>query len=145
VAMLKKYLPLVARSAIALIFLNSGIGKLTDFSGTQQQIAGAGLPLAPLVTLFTIIFLLVGSISLFVGYRARIGAGLLIAFLVPAPLVFHNPVADPSQMTQFLKNLAIIGGLLMVTTYGSGPVSLLQPTSATSASNSMGSSAYSQD
>ncbi|MEM6765424.1 MAG: DoxX family protein, partial [Bacteroidota bacterium] len=37
---------------------------------------------------------------------------------------FHNPAADPSQMTQFMKNLAIIGGLLMVLAFGSGPVSL---------------------
>ncbi|MEM8504783.1 MAG: DoxX family protein [Cyanobacteria bacterium P01_D01_bin.1] len=145
--MFQKYLPLVARSAIAIIFLNSGFGKLTDFSGTQQQIAGAGLPIAPVVTLFTIIFLLVGSLFLILGYRARIGAWLLIAFLVPATLVFHNPAVDPSQMTQFLKNLAIIGGLLMVAAYGSGPISLSQQTKAVSSSEPtpVSSEVYSQD
>ena len=122
--LLQKYIPLVARIAIAVIFLNSGIGKISNFVGTQQQIAGAGLPLAPLVTVFTIAFLFLGSISLILGYKARIGAGLLLAFLIPATLVFHNPIADPTQMTQFMKNLAIIGGLLMVAAYGSGPVSL---------------------
>lgn len=120
----QKYIPLLARTAIAIIFLHSGIGKISNFSGTQQQIAGAGLPLAPLVTVFTIAFLFLGSLSLILGYRARIGTGLLLAFLIPATLVFHNPIVDPTQMIQFLKNLAIIGGLLMVVTYGSGPVSL---------------------
>ncbi|MEO1144464.1 MAG: DoxX family protein [Cyanobacteria bacterium J06638_22] len=120
----QKYIPLLARTAIAVIFLHSGVGKISNFAGTQEQIAGAGLPLAPLVTVFTILFLFVGSISLIVGYKARIGAGLLLAFLIPATLVFHNFIADPIQLGQFMKNLAIIGGLLMVTAYGSGPLSL---------------------
>ncbi|NEQ47210.1 MAG: DoxX family protein [Leptolyngbya sp. SIOISBB] len=135
--MLQKYIPLLARTAIAVIFLNSGIGKISNFAGTQQQIAQAGLPLAPLVTVFTIAFVFLGSIALILGFKARIGAGLLLAFLIPATLVFHNPIADPTQMTQFLKNLAIIGGLLMVTAYGSGPVSLdRQADSATPATYS---------
>ena len=121
---LQKYVPLVARIAIAVIFLNSGIGKISNFAGTQQAIAGAGLPIAPVVTVFTIAFLLLGSISLILGYKVRIGAGLLIAFLVPATMVFHNPIVDAAEMTQFLKNLAIIGGLLMVFAYKSGPISL---------------------
>lgn len=122
--MLQKYLPLLSRTAIAVIFLNSGIGKLSDFAGTQAQIASAGLPLAPIVTVFTIGFQLLGSLSLILGFKSRIGSVLLLAFLVPATLVFHNPILDPTQMTQFLKNLAIIGGLLMIMAYGSGPVSL---------------------
>ena len=120
----QKYTPLIARTAIAIIFLNSGIGKLSNFGGTSEQIASAGLPLAGLVALCTIAFQLLGGAALVLGYKARIGSWLLLAFLIPATLEFHNPIADPSQMTQFLKNLAIIGGLLMVVAYGSGPVSL---------------------
>ncbi len=120
----QKYSSLIARSAIAIIFLHSGIGKLSNFGGTVEQIAGAGLPLAGLVAIFTIAFQLLGGASLVVGYKARIGSGLLLAFLVPATLVFHNPIADPTQMIQFLKNLAIIGGLLMVIAHGAGPISL---------------------
>ncbi|MBE9063889.1 DoxX family protein [cf. Phormidesmis sp. LEGE 11477] len=122
--LIQKYMPLIARTFLAVIFINSGIGKLSNFSGTQQQIASAGLPLAAIVTVFTIAFQLLGGAALIVGYKAKIGSTLLLLFLVPATLVFHNPLVDPTQMTQFLKNLAIIGGLLMVTAYGSGPVSL---------------------
>ncbi|MEL6352057.1 MAG: DoxX family protein [Cyanobacteria bacterium J06627_28] len=121
---IQKYIPLIARTFLAVIFINSGIGKISNFAGTQQQIASAGLPLAALVTVFTIAFQLLGGAALIAGYKAKIGSILLLLFLVPATLVFHNPLVDPTQMTQFLKNLAIIGGLLMVTAYGSGPVSL---------------------
>ncbi|MEL6383245.1 MAG: DoxX family protein [Cyanobacteria bacterium J06626_18] len=120
----QKFTPLIARSFLAVIFIHSGIGKLTNFAGTQEQIASVGLPLAPLVTAFSIAFLLLGAASLILGYRARIGGVLLLLFLIPATLVFHNPIADPTQMIQFLKNLAIIGGLLMMIAYGSGPISL---------------------
>ncbi len=121
---LEKYLPLVARTFLAIIFLYAGTNKIMNFAGTQEQIANAGLPLAFLVTVFTILFQILGGLALIIGFQARIGALLLVLFLVPATLVFHNPIADPSQMTQFMKNLAILGGLFMVLTYGSGAVSL---------------------
>lgn len=130
----QKYLPLVARTCLALIFIQAGIGKIGGFAGVQEKIASAGIPLAALVAIFTIVFEIAGGISLILGYKARIGAILLLIFLIPATLVFHNPVADSGQMIQFLKNLAIIGGLLMVWSYGAGPVSLdnrLTPVSAT--------------
>ncbi len=120
---LQRYTPLVARIFLALIFIRSGLGKASNFAGTQEAIANAGLPLALLVTIFSIVFELAGGSSLILGYRARIGALLLLLFLIPATLVFHNFLADPSETTQFMKNLAIIGGLLLVMTYGSGPIS----------------------
>jgi putative oxidoreductase len=120
----QKYIPLIARTFLAVIFIQTGFAKLTDFAGTQQQIAGAGIPLPFLVTIFTIAFEILGGLALILGYKARIGGILLLIFLVPATLTFHNPIADPSQWIQFMKNLAIIGGLLMVVAYGSGPVSL---------------------
>lgn len=120
----QKYLPLIARTFIAIIFVQTGIAKLTNFAGTQEQIASVGLPLAGLVTVFTILFEVAGGLSLIFGYKAKIGAILLLLFLIPATLVFHNPIADPTQLTQFLKNLSIMGGLLMMLAYGSGPVSV---------------------
>ena len=127
----QKFIPLIARTFLAVIFIHTGIGKLTGFADTQQQIASVGIPLAALVTIFTIVFEVAGGISLIVGYKARIGGVLLLVFLIPATLMFHNPIADPTQMIQFMKNLAIIGGLLMVVAYGSGPVSLDRPVTST--------------
>lgn len=120
----QRFIPLVARAFLVAIFFRSGIGKILDFAGTQEQIAGQGLPLAGLLTVGAIVFELVGALSVLLGYKARWGALLLILFLIPTTLIFHTDFADSTQITQFLKNFAILGGLLLVTYYGSGPLSL---------------------
>ena len=122
-----RYIPLVARICLATIFIQTGLSKILNFGGTQQQIANAGLPLAALLTLLTIVFEIVGGTSLILGYRARFGAVLLLAFLIPATLVFHNFILDSTQTIQFMKNLAIMGGLLMVVANGPGPASMDRP------------------
>jgi uncharacterized membrane protein YphA (DoxX/SURF4 family) len=58
------------------------------------------------------------------GYKTRLGAILLILFLIPTTLVFHTDFSKEMQVIAFLKNLAIIGGLLMVVYAGAGPISL---------------------
>ena len=116
--------PLVARTFIAIIFIYSGLAKMIGFSGVSQQISSVGIPIAGLVAFFTIVFEIGGGASVLFGYKAPVGATLLVLFLIPATLVFHNPIADPTQITQFLKNLAIVGGLLLVVVYGAGPVSI---------------------
>jgi len=90
-------------------------------------IASKGLPLAGLLAISTIVFQLLGAVALLLGYKAKIGALLLILFLIPATLAFHFPTAD---WPGFLKNLSLIGGLLMMLAYGSGPVSLEDSTAA---------------
>jgi putative oxidoreductase len=120
----QKYIPLVARTFIALVFLQAAIGKILDFPGLVETISSKGLPLAAILGAGTIAFQLLGSISLILGYKAKWGALLLILFLIPATLFFHNLIADPSQKAHFFKNLGLIGGALMIIAYGSGPLSL---------------------
>ncbi len=115
------YVPLAARIFLALIFLNSGIGQLTGFSEFVPTIASKGLPLPQVLAAGTIAFLLLGAVSLILGYKAKIGASLIILFLVPATLAFH-PIA--TDLTGFLRNLALIGGLMMVIAYGPGLISI---------------------
>lgn len=124
--MLKKYIPLVARSFLAVIFIYTGLNKVFNFAQTSESMAKAGLPIVGVLLVFTIAFQILGGLSIILGYKAEIGAILLIIFLIPATIVFHNPVADPSQFNNFFKNLSIIGGLLLVLTYGSGSLSLDQ-------------------
>ncbi|MGF1601679.1 MAG: DoxX family protein [Thermosynechococcaceae cyanobacterium] len=119
-----QYLPLAARTCLSLIFLKAGITHLLGFSSFQETIAGAGLPLAGLLAVSTIAFQLLGGLSLLLGYRIRMGVGLLIVFLVPASLIFHNFIADPEQMNAFLKNVGLMGGLLMTLYVGAGPFSV---------------------
>lgn len=118
-----KYLPLAARICLALIFINAGIKHLIGFSAFVDTIAQK-LPLALLLAVATIVFQLLGALSLVLGYKVKIGAILLILFLIPASLMFHNFIADPSQLNSFLKNLGLIGGLLLIIERGAGAVSL---------------------
>lgn len=122
---MQKFIPLIARTFLAIIFVRSGFEKaFFDFAGTQEQMASAGIPIPFVVLIFTIAFQLLGGISLILGYKAKIGAILLIIFLIPATLVYHNPIADPTQTIDFMKNLSILGGLLMVVSFGAGSLSL---------------------
>jgi putative oxidoreductase len=123
---MQKYLPLVARTLVAAIFVRSGITKILGFAGTRGYMAANGIPQTmtlPLLIL-TIIVEIIGGLCVFLGFKARWGALALFLFLIPATLIFHTNFADQIQTIQFFKNLAIMGGLLMVCAYGSGSLSL---------------------
>jgi putative oxidoreductase len=104
----------IARLLLCLVFLHAVIGKLTGFSGVAGMIAGRGLPLAPVLLAAAVALMAVGSVLVISGYRARLGAILLLLFLVPTTLLFHSDVADPQERIALLKNLSIMGGLLLV-------------------------------
>ncbi|MDJ0570402.1 MAG: DoxX family protein [Pleurocapsa sp. MO_192.B19] len=126
-----KYIPLAARICLCIIFINSGIGKIFGFASTAEMMANQGLPIANILLIFTIAFQLLGGLSLLLGYKVKIGSILLILFLIPATLVFHNPLADPSEMNSFLKNIGLIGGLLMTIYAGAGALSIDSSTEKT--------------
>lgn len=124
-----RFIPAIGRFFLALIFIVSGINKIMDWSGTAGYMASKGMPMVPLFLLGAIVFELVGGLSLLLGFKARIGALLLIVFIIPATLIFHNfwtleGMERQIQMIMFMKNLAILGGLLLVLGLGPGPVSL---------------------
>jgi uncharacterized membrane protein YphA (DoxX/SURF4 family) len=119
----QKYLPLMGRTFIGLSFLYSGLNNLLNFSATQERIAGQ-LPFPGLALTGNILCCLVGAISLILGFKVRWGAIILILFLIPTTLVFHQFWVEPSQANAFLKNLALIGSLLYVYYTGAGAVSL---------------------
>ncbi|MEM8829196.1 MAG: DoxX family protein [Cyanobacteria bacterium P01_G01_bin.19] len=119
-----KYLPLAARICLCIIFINSGIGKIFGFAGTAEMMAGQGLPIPNILLIFTIAFQLLGGLSLLFGYKVKIGSLLLILFLIPATLVFHNPIGNPDELNSFLKNIGLIGGLLMTMYAGAGALAV---------------------
>lgn len=119
-----KYVVLAARICLCLIFFKAGISHILGFNQTVEMMAGNGLPIPNILLAFTVIFQLLGALSLLLGYQVRIGSILLIIFLIPATLVFHNPLADPSQINDFLKNIGLIGGLLMIIAAGAGALSI---------------------
>ena len=122
-----KYLPLAARVCLCLIFLKAGISHILGFNSTVLMMTNNGLPIAPVLLFFTVVFQLGGGLSLLLGYKVKLGSMLLSLFLIPATLVFHNPIADPSEINNFLKNIGLIGGLLMVIYTGAGALSIDSP------------------
>ena len=120
-------LPLVGRILLAAIFLSSAINKIRGFEEVSSMMTGKGIPLASILLLGAITCLLLGSIALILGIKARWGAVLLIVFLLPTTIIFHPPTGSEDDLIQFMKNLALIGGLCMVVAYGAGPVSFDGP------------------
>jgi putative oxidoreductase len=118
----------VARLFFTLIFLLSGPRHFTQ--AAIGYAAAQGVPFASFLVPASGVLAVVGALSVLLGYRARIGAWLLILFLVPVTFMMHNfwTIADPMmqqmQMAMFMKNVALIGGALLIWSFGSGPYSL---------------------
>lgn len=114
---------LVGRILLVWIFLTSGIGKIGNFDGTAQYMVKFGMPLTTFFLFGAILLLLVGSITIVLGYFTRFGAILILVFLIPTTLIFHG-ADDPGQKIQFMKNVSMFGGLLILLSAGAGRYSL---------------------
>jgi putative oxidoreductase len=112
------------RVLIALLFLLSGIGKIAAPAATQGFIASVGLPAPVAAYLVAVIVEVGGGVLLIAGLRTRIVAVAMAVFTLATALAFHKNFADQNQMIHFLKNIAIIGGLLQVAAFGGGAFSL---------------------
>ncbi len=132
-----------ARVLLALIFLMSAVGnKIPNFSDVARLMESQGVPAPQIMLVGAIAFLLLGSLSIIIGFKAHIGATLLLIFLVMATYFFHDfwtwpqdvmwvlssnsdvkmPVAQ-IEMISFMKNLALMGAMLMIIANGAGPMS----------------------
>lgn len=118
----------IGRVLFALVFVASIVGHFT--SAEIQQASAHGVPLAFLLVPIAGLIALCGGIMVMLGYRAQLGALLLLVFLVPVTLVMHKfwGLADPQaammQKIHFMKNTSLAGGCLMLMFFGSGPYSL---------------------
>jgi putative oxidoreductase len=114
---------LVGRILIAAIFVMSGIAKLTDTAGTVGHMEAAGIPYAHTLAIIAGVAEIAGALALISGFLTRIGALGLIFFMIPTTLIFHGFWAfegqeQKMQMINFMKNLAIIGGLFTILAFG---------------------------
>ena len=121
----------LGRVMIATIFLMSAVGnKIPKFKDVANYMASEGVPMANIMLVGAIAFLLAGSVSVIVGYKARFGAGFLLIFLVLATYFFHDfwtfedPAEKQQQMISFMKNLSLMGTMVFVMFNGSGSMSL---------------------
>ena len=120
---------LFARIMIATIFLMSAVGnKIPNFNAVAGYMAAEGVPLPQLSLVAAIIFLVVGSLSVIAGFKIRIGAALLLVFLVLATYFFHDfwtfeGQEQQMQMIQFMKNLSLMGTMVFLMANGAGQLS----------------------
>ncbi len=102
----------IGRILIALIFIVSGAGKVMNPAQYETMITGVGMPGG--LALPTGIFEIAAGLCLVIGLMTRLTALLLFGFVAFATLLFHNQINEPLQQAMALKNLAIMGGLLLV-------------------------------
>lgn len=126
---LQNPLALVGRLLLALLFLPAGISKIAGFAGTAAYIGSKGLPLPELGAMIAIIVEVGGGLALIAGFKTRMAALALAVFTLVATFVFHNfwgVPADQAMMQQlmFYKNIAVVGGLLVLAAHGAGAWSL---------------------
>lgn len=122
-----KFLVLLGRIFYSAIFIGSGLGH---FSSSAIQYAHQhGVPMAGFLVPLAGVIALLGGVSILLGYKARLGALLIVVFLVPVTLMMHNfwAVKDPAfelvQRAMFMKNLSLIGAALLIFYFGAGPLS----------------------
>jgi len=116
---------LVGRVLLALIFVISGFGKIGGFAGVAGYIASKGLPMPEVLAALTIVLELGGGLLIMVGWKSRWVALLIFLWLIPTSLIFHAFWAAPAeqamaQQIQFMKNVSIMGGMLLLFAFGPG-------------------------
>jgi len=120
---------LVGRFLISIIFIMSGFSKIAMYSQMVGYAAAKGLPMAGAGIAVAAAVELLGGLAVLAGFQTRISAWLLFVYLVPATLLFHNfwamqGMEQQDNMAHFMKNLAIMGGLLILAANGAGGYSV---------------------
>ena len=130
-AVMQGFVSVLARLMLAAVFLASAIGnKIPQFKQTAEYMRAEGVPNSKLALFGAIGLLLLGGLSVVAGAWTRIGAFFLLVFLAAATYYFHDfwQFADPMQRQlqtiQFMKNMAIAGGLMSLMAFGGGPWSV---------------------
>ena len=122
-------LALVGRVLLAWLFLPAGIGKLTGFAGTVGYITSVGMPMPQVAAAVALVVEIAGGLALVLGFGTRVAALVLAFFTLVASFYFHAYWSLPAdkQMVQqllFNKNVAVVGGLLVLAAFGAGAWSL---------------------
>ena len=123
-----KFLVLLGRVFYSAVFIGSGISHFS--TGTLKYAQAHNVPNAEILVPLSGALALLGGISILLGYKARLGAWLIVLFLIPTTLMMHNfwDVQETGlkmmQRAMFMKNLSLLGGALLIAYWGAGPCSM---------------------
>jgi uncharacterized membrane protein YphA (DoxX/SURF4 family) len=140
---IRGFITMIARFFISLVFLAGAVNKilhwheaekslintLSDWQMYTHQYDGMQdlfsilIPMAPVLLLMATFFEFVGGLCVLLGIKEKLGAALLIIFLIPTTIFIHQfwfveGAAREMQLAHFLKNIAILGGLFMIMLHG---------------------------
>ena len=126
---LQNPLALIGRLLLALMFVLAGFSKIGGFAGTVSYMQSKGIPMASVLAVLTSVLELGGGLLLILGWQTRWVALAIGLFTLLVSVIFHNfwAMTGPAQMTNqlmFMKNLAVAGGMFMLTAFGPGAISL---------------------
>ena len=119
---LQAFSALLGRLFLAMIFIQSGLSKMSDYAPTQGYMDAMGVSsaLLPLVIALEV----VGGIAIVIGFKARLVALAMAGFSLLSALLFHTNFSDETQTIMLMKNIAIAGGFLMIVAHGAGAYAL---------------------
>lgn len=120
---------LIGRVLLSLIFILSSFNKMMNFSTTAEEMTSEGVPASGLILVIATAMELVGGLMVLLGWKGRVGAVVLLLFLIPVTFVYHDfwtyeGQERQMQMINFIKNMSIMGGLTFLLGMGPGPASL---------------------
>ena len=123
-----QYAVLAGRQLFSIVFIIASAGHFSPEA--IESAARHGVPLPDFLVPVSGVIALVGGLSVLLGFQTRIGAWLLVIFLVPVTVMMHNfwsstdPLTHQIERAMFLKNLTMLGGALVISYFGAGPLSL---------------------
>ena len=119
---LQAFSALLGRLFLAMIFIQSGLSKMSDYAATQGYMDAMGVSstMLPLVIALEV----VGGIAIVTGFKARLVALAMAGFSLLSALLFHTNFSDHTQTIMLMKNIAIAGGFLMIVAHGAGAYAL---------------------
>ena len=121
--------PLIGRILLSPVFIIAGVGKIRGFSGEEMFVASKHLPLPAVALGIAMLIELVGGLAILVGLYTRFTAWIVFLYMIPITFLFHNfwtmqGAAYQDNMLHFEKNVAIMGGLLILAAFGAGSFSI---------------------
>lgn len=119
---LQAFSALLGRLFLAMIFIQSGLSKMSDYAATQGYMDAMAVSsaLLPLVIALEVL----GGIAIVIGFKARLVALAMAGFSLLSALLFHTNFSDHTQTIMLMKNIAIAGGFLMIVAHGAGAYAL---------------------
>ena len=114
IATAQRLMELVGRGLLGLYFIVPGITKITGFAATSEYMASKSVPMVPILLVVTIVIQIGGGLSLIAGYRTALIAFVLAGLTLVISLFMHDFWNVESEMQNFIKNMAIMAGLLYV-------------------------------